>query len=451
VAAPQIQRELHAGFSDIQLVISGYVLAYAVGLATGGRLGDSLGRRRMFRAGLLAFTAFSAGCAAAPAVGVLIVLRVGQGLAAALMLPQVLSLIQVIFPGRERARALALYGATMGMGAVVGQLVGGALIQLDILGLGWRSVFLVNVPIGLAAAVGAGAVLPETRGRRTRLDVAGLVLGALAMTLLIYPLIRGSSGGWPRWVWPALAGSALALVALWYAEQRVAAAGRTPLVPPSMLRNHGFRTGLGTALAFYSGNYGLFLLLAYVFQEGLRLTPLGSGLAFLPLGIGFAGASLYSRQLVGRYGNAVLLFGAGTMAAGYVVLVLTLLPGPVPSGVLEAVVMAPALLLGGIGQGLVSAPLIGAILATVRAEDAGAGSALVLTVNQLASSLGVAVLGAVFVRLLGADPQASGARLNAADFTSALAGCSWVLLGLAVVTGLLAHRLPGSDAAGPGG
>lgn len=201
VAAPSIQRDLGASFADIQLVVSGYVLAYAVGLTTGGRLGDSFGRRRVFVTGLLSFAVCSAGCAAAPSPGVLIGIRVAQGLAAALMLPQVLSVIQTVFPEAERPRALARYGATMGGGAVVGQIVGGALIRADVLGLGWRSVFLVNVPIALVAAAAVPFVLPETPSVRRALDVPGLLLTAAAMTLLVYPLAWGGGSGWPLWVW----------------------------------------------------------------------------------------------------------------------------------------------------------------------------------------------------------------------------------------------------------
>ncbi|NHI08383.1 putative transporter, MFS-type [Streptomyces sp. KO7888] len=443
VAAPSIQRDLRAGFSDIQLVISGYVLAYAVGLTTGGRLGGAYGHKRVFVAGLLAFAVMSTACAAAPGVDVLIALRIGQGLAAALMLPQVLALIETVFPPEERPRALARYGATLGLGAIAGQLLGGLLIDLDVLGLGWRSVFLVNVPVGLAAAACAAVLLPPSRpGPRHRPDLAGLLLTAIAMTLLIYPLVRGGAGGWPPWIWPSFAGSVLALAALWRVEQRCARSGGAPLVRPALLRERGFGLGLAVVVAFYSGNYGLFLLLAYVFQDGMHLSPLGSGTAFLPLGVGFAAASMAGRRLVARYGRNVLVAGAAVMAAGYLVLIVTLLPGPVPTAPLAALAMAPALLLAGAGGGLVAAPLVGSILATVPAEEAGAGSAVLLTVNQAAISLGVAVFGTLFVALLGTDPQDAAASVSVTDFTDALIGCSWFLMVLAVVTGLLIRCLP---------
>lgn len=442
VAAPSIQRDLGASFGDIQLVISGYVLAYAVALTSGGRLGDSLGKKEVFLAGLLAFVVCSAGCALAPSVGVLIGLRVAQGFAAAVMLPQVLSIIQDVFPPDRRPRALALYGGTIGMGAAVGQIVGGALIHADVLGLGWRSVFWVNMPIGLAAAACVPFVLPKTGAMRRPADIQGLVLTAVAMTLLVYPLVRGSDDGWPWWVWPAFAGSALSLVGLWSVERGREKAGRAPLITPSLFRDRGFTTGLGAALVFYSGNYGLFLLLAYVFQEGLHLSPLASGVGFLPLGLGFAGASLAGRRFAVRRGNAVLKVGAVTMAMGYLVLIVTLAPAPSASPHAEALVMAPALLIAGVGQGLVAAPLIGVILATVPPPEAGAASGVVLTVNQLASSLGVAVFGALFVALLGVDPQQRSAHLTGRDFTAALMGCAWALFALAGATGLLAWRLP---------
>lgn len=443
VAAPSIQRDLRAGFSDIQLVISGYVLAYAVALTTGGRLGGAYGHKRVFVTGLLAFAAMSAACAAAPNVDVLIVLRVGQGVAAALMLPQVLAIVQTVFPPEERPRALARYGATLGLGAIAGQLLGGLLLDLDVLGLGWRSVFLVNVPVGLAAAACAAVLLPASRpGPRHRPDPAGLLLTAIAMALLVYPLIRGESGGWPPWIWASFAGSALALAALWRVEQRCARCGGSPLVRPSLLRKRGFGLGLAVVVAFYSGNYGLFLLLAYVFQDGMHLSPLGSGTAFLPLGVGFAAASMAGRRLVARYGRNVLVTGAAVMAAGYLVLIVTLLPGPASSAPLAALAMAPALLIAGAGGGLVAAPLVGSILATVPAEEAGAGSAVLLTVNQAAISLGVAVFGTLFVTMLGADPQDAEASTSVADFTDALIDCSWFLMALAVITGLLIRCLP---------
>lgn len=443
VAAPSIQRDLGAEFSDIQLVISAYVLAYAVGLTTGGRLGGAYGHKRVFVTGLLAFAVMSTACAAAPNVDVLVVLRIGQGLAAALMLPQVLALIQTVFPPEDRPRALARYGATLGLGAIAGQLLGGLLLDFDVLGLGWRSVFLVNVPVGLAAAAGATVLAPPSRsGPRRRLDVPGLLLTALAMTLLVYPLIRGQASGWPLWIWPSFAGSVLALAALWRVERNCAEAGGSPLVRPDLLRKRGFSLGLAVVVAFYSGNYGLFLLLAYVFQEGMHLSPLGSGTAFLPLGVGFAAASMAGRRLVARHGKNVLVAGAGTMAAGYLVLIVTLLPGPASSAPLAALAMAPALLVAGAGGGLVAAPLVGSILAGVPAEDAGAGSAVLLTVNQAAISLGVAVFGTLFVALLGTDPQAAAANVTVTDFTDALIGCSWLLVALAVITGLLIRRLP---------
>ncbi|MEU1281932.1 MFS transporter, partial [Streptomyces sp. NPDC005805] len=441
VAAPSIQRDLNAGFADVQLVISGYVLAYAVGLTTGGRLGDSHGKRRLLRIGLVAFALLSAACAAAPTVGVLVVCRFAQGFAAALMLPQVLALIQDILPKAERPRAVALYAATLGLGAVVGQIVGGLLIRADVLGLGWRAVFLVNVPVGLLAAALAPRFIPETRARRAPLDVPGLLLTAAAMSLLIFPLIQAGSQGRPRWILAGCAGAAVALRLLWPVERRRHAAGRAVLLPPPLLRQRRFRTGLAAALFFYAGNYGLFLLLAYVFQDGLRLTPLASGVAFLPLGAGFAAASVAGRRLADRHGPVVLLWGTATMVLGYAVLVVTLVTGPASSGATQALVMAPALLVSGVGQGLVSAPLIATVLAGVRREDAGAGSGIVLTVNQLASAVGVAVCGALFTALLGADPQVGAAPADA--FLSALTGCAWLLLALAVVTGVLLRRMGG--------
>ena len=437
VAAPSIQTELRASFGDLQMVLAGYVLAYAVGLVSGGRLGDTYGRKRLFLAGVVGFTVASVGCAVAPNPGVLILIRVVQGFAAAVMLPQVLSIVQVAFPVGERPRALGFYGATIGLGSIAGQLVGGALIAADVGGLGWRTVFLVNVPMGVLAVALVMPAVRESRADETpRLDLAGAGLLAVALMLLLYPLVEGPAMGWPGWTFATLGASIPVFAGFIVWERRLADRGGMPLLAPRLFRQRGFAVGLPVALVFYSGNAGLFLLLAYFLQDGLHLSALISGVVFLPLGVGFAAASLASRPLVASYGVRVLAVGAIIMAAGLLTAHWVTFP---QSSTTQAWLLAPALLVVGVGQGLVAAPLIGEVLVGVAGGDAGAASGALLTATQAANALGVAVVGSVFTLLLGSRPGAGQANIEA--FRGAFTGTLMVLLALAAATFVLITQL----------
>jgi MFS family permease len=425
VAAPSIQHGLGASFGQLQFVLAGYVLAYATALVTGGRIGDAIGRKRAFLAGTGAFTAASLACALAPDPAVLIAFRVAQGLAAAVMLPQVLSVIQVAFPEPERTRALGFYGATIGLASIAGQLVGGLLIDADVAGLGWRSVFLVNVPIGLLAV---GCALPtveeshgDRRGGYQGLDWTGMALLALAMIALMLPLVQRRS----YWL---LLGCPVLLAGFAAREHRLAARGGAPLVPLGLFGQRPFALGLVTVLLFYSGNAALFLTLAYYLQGGLGLSPLASGLTFLPLGIGFAATSVTVKRLVPRLGARVLALGALIMAAGLALVVGVL---AVPAGRhAQPALLGPALLLAGAGQGMVAAPLIAIILERVGGDQAGAGSGVLLTVTQVANALGVTAVGALFAT-----------TLHATDYPTAFRTTTLVLILLALATLLASLQL----------
>ncbi|WP_198535571.1 MFS transporter [Streptomyces caatingaensis] len=284
VAGPSIQSGMNASFADIQLVPAAYTLAYGAGLVTGGRLGDLFGRRRVFVLGTVAFALASVACAAAPDPGLLVAARVLQGLAAALMLPQVLALIQLTFPRpAERSRAIGLYGAVIGSGAVAGQIAGGLLVRWDVAGLGWRAVFLVNVPLCLLTLVGATTVVKE-RGERSpaRPDLGGVLLLAPGLFGLLHPVVVGGERGWNAPLIAELFAAALllALFALW--ERRVSRTGGAPLLPPRLFRQRGFSVGLPTALFFYGTNGAFVFLLAFHLQRAGGFTPLASALEFLP-------------------------------------------------------------------------------------------------------------------------------------------------------------------------
>ncbi|RFU38007.1 MFS transporter [Actinomadura logoneensis] len=423
VAVPSIQHDLRAPFGEVQFVAAGYTLAYAVGLVTGGRLGDRFGRRRMFLAGVVLFVLTSLACAAAPSAPALVGARVAQGLAAAVMLPQVLSIVQDAFTGPARATALGAYGATIGLASIAGQIVGGALLAWNPLGLEWRSVFLVNVPVGAVALAVAGRTVRESHGVRARIDLAGAGLLAVALVALLLPPVL--ERGWPLVVAGAAVGTVL-LAVFALVERRQA----DPLVPPRLLGQRRIVRGLLTVLAFYTGNAGFFLLLAYHLQAGLGLTPLQSGLAFAPLGVGFAVTSLAGRE------RGALTLGTVLMAAGLAGVLAIVLGVPRDA---QTAWLLPVLAVAGAGQGLVAAPLIGRVLDGVDPSDAGAASGVLLTATQIANAAGVALIGGLFARALGSTPGAPGVPFT--DYAHATAVTTAAVLVLAAVTGLLTRLL----------
>lgn len=427
VAVPSIRAELDATFAEVELAVGGYVLVYGLLLVTGGRLGDLFGTRRLFLTGTAIFTVASvcAGLAWDPVS--LIVFRVAQAVGAACFYPQVLAVLQTGFTGRARATAFAVFGATIGFASIAGQLVGGLLIHLDLFGLGWRNVFLVNVPLGLLTLAGAARVLPAGRPGegRTGLDLAGVGLLSAALLLVTVPLTVGGQAGWPAWAWASLAcaGPAAAAFVAW--ERRLAARGGTPLVDPALFRVRTFAAGNGVALAFFAGNAGLFFVLTLHLQHGTGLSPLAAGLTFAPLAATFALASLLAPRLQRRLGHHVLTLGYAVNAAGTAGLLATAwLSGPAATGPL----LVPALAVIGFGEGLGVSPLIGTALAGVPARDAGAAGGFLETTVQLGMSLGVTVVGLVFAAALGGGEAAPAAYPGA--FTAALLGN----LALAVVT-----------------
>lgn len=316
VAIPDLQVDLHAGTGAVQFVVAGYGLAFAVGLITGGRLGDIHGRRRVFATGMALFVVTSAICGVAPSTGTLIAARVAQGAAAALLTPQVLALLGALYTGAHRIKAFTAYGLVMGLAGVFGQLVGGALIHTDVAGLGWRAIFFINVPVGLASLVFL-RVVPESRGGRARLDLVGMALltGGLAGALV--PLVEGREQGWRAWTWVSFAGAAVLLVAFAAHQTRLHRAGGSPLVRPDLFGERAFSVGVGVALTFCLGLASFWLILALFLQDGHGLSPLRSGALFTAAGAGFLGAVIAVPALTARLGRHVLTVGAGVTAVGY--------------------------------------------------------------------------------------------------------------------------------------
>ncbi|MEV6318276.1 MFS transporter [Streptomyces sp. NPDC051776] len=399
VALPSIDRELGAGPAMLELVVAGYGVAYAVLLVLGGRLGDMFGRRRLFVVGMAAFGLTSLACGLAPHAGTLVAARVAQGAAAALMLPQVLATVHATTTGRRRGRALSLYGATGGLSMVAGQILGGALVSADIAGTGWRSVFLVNVPVVLTGLALASRTVPETRSERPApVDGSGTALLALSLVALLMPLTEGRAAGWPLWTWVSLAAFPFTAGAFWAVERRADRQGRTPLVPPSMFALAGLRRGLGMMLPFAFGFGGFMFVMAVALQQGRRLSPVDAGMALAPMAVTFFAASLMGPRLVGRYGSRIVTAGGLVQAAGLALLVTAALRDWDGLGFWQ---LLPGVALAGFGQGLQLPVLFRIVLADVPGEQAGVGSGVMVTTQQSSLALGVATLGSLFLALIG--------------------------------------------------
>jgi MFS family permease len=428
VALPAMQRSLHAGGSTLEWVAAGYALTTAVLLIASGRLGDRYGRRRMFTLGLGLFTLASAACGIAPDSATLVTGRLAQGAGGALMGTNVLSLIGVIYadPG-DRAKALGAYATVMGFAAVGGQLIGGALLQLDPLGLGWRSCFLINLPIGIAAIAASVRVIPESRGEATSLDLPGIALITAALTALVLPLVEGRQLGWPLWCWISLALVSPLTGTFALQQRRLQQAGRMPLLDGTLLRRHSFRAGLAAQLVFWCGQASFFLILALFLQQGQGLTPLAAGGVVIALALPYVATSMRAPLLAARYGRNVVTASALTLVAGHLVLIATVALGGTTG---SALALLPGLGIVGIGMGLGIAPLTGGLLAGLRPEQAGAAAGALTTAQYVGSALGVALVGIAFFGGLSAG------------FASAFEHGLWVLVGALSLVAVLSRRLP---------
>jgi EmrB/QacA subfamily drug resistance transporter len=408
VAIPSIQQNLHASFGEVQFVLAGYQLAYAVTLITGGRLGDILGRKRMFMVGMAGFSIASALCGAAQSPVMLITSRVVQGLCAALMYPQVLSVIQVSFLPRERGSAFGLFGATIGIATITGPLAGGLLIGNDITGGRWRLIFLVNVPIGIASLIAAALLLRESRAPQApRLDLAGVLIVSTGLFLLTYPLVEGRDAGWPWWAFAMLVCAVPVLLLFAIFERRRGRRNESPLVEPALFKDRAFVVGAFISMVFFSGIPAFFFILGLTLQVGLQFSPLHAGLTTVPFAVSSGIASAMSARLAPRMGKSILNLGALLIVVGIISVIITLHETGVGVAPYQ---LTPALLVSGLGLGLIIAPLINVILATINTAIAGSASGVLTTTQQIGGAVGVAVVGVVFFGLLGsrADTVSAG-------------------------------------------
>jgi EmrB/QacA subfamily drug resistance transporter len=433
VSIPSIRAGLHASFAEVQLVIAGYGLTYAVLLISGGRLGDIYGRKRMFMWGVAGFTLTSLLCGLAPTPRFLIAARALQGVAGALLFPQVLSVIQVSFPIHERAKAFGLFGTIIGTSSFSGNVLGGLLVSANVFGLSWRPIFLINLPIGLITVLAAIKEVRESRSPKARrLDLGGVAIMTAALSLLLYPLIEGREAGWPLWTYFSIAAAILLLALFVRYERRVMQRGGSPLVELSLFHDRAFVIGLFSGVCFFSGAAAFFLISTIFLQNGLGYTARGAGLTFASFAAAFFGSSLASVRVQPRLGSRIINLGAALMIAGLVALLwVTRSRGSALTG-LE---LAPSLLIYGTGQGFVMPTLISTILINIKGHDAGSAAGVLTTVQQVSFAMGVAVIGTVFFSALGG--------LNTVvSFIGALRTAFSVNICLLAVTFLLILQIP---------
>lgn len=430
VALPSMQSRLRASSSAIEWVVAGYGLTFAVMIITGGRLGDLIGRRRAFAIGLTLFTLSSALCGLAPNASLLVVARLVQGLGGALISPNVLSIIGVSYTGAARVRAITVYGMVMGMAAAGGQLIGGILIQANLFGLGWRTVFLINVPVGILALALIPRRISESRAQGpVRLDVTGTALVTLGLTALVLPLVEGTQLHWPAWTWGSLALAPVLFSAFARHEGRTTRRGGMPLFDPVLFRRRTLLAGLVTQLVFWCGQASFFLVFALYLQRGRGLDALDAGLVFSILAAAYLATSSRAPALTLRFGRALIAAGAVTMAVGDGLL----LAAVADHGLSGSIgMLVPGLVLVGAGMGMCITPLTSTVLAHADPERAGAVSGALSTMQQVGNALGVAVTGAIFFGSLGGG-YAHAFELSVAE----LAG---VVLSVAALSRLLPRR-----------
>lgn len=429
IALPSIRDDLGASNAALEWTIAGYAVAFALGLITAGRLGDVFGRRLMFVTGVSGFTAASVLCGLAWSPEALVAARIAQGVFAALMVPQVLSMINVGFPPEERPKAYGLYGAFAGIATVSGPLIGGLLVQGDLFELGWRPIFLINLPVGLMTLVAATMLVRESREEHpARIDLTGVGLLTGGLLLLLYPLVQGHESGWPAWTYASMAASVPVLAVFALQQAHRARRGGSPLVPLELFRRRAFTGGVLAALTFFSGVAGFFLVMTLTLQAGLGFSALHTALTFLPWSLGIAVAAGASIQLAPRLGRRLTVAGALAMATGM-------------GGVLVAVEqagtdlswwsLAPGLAVCGLAMGMVAPTLVDVVLAGVRNRDAGAASGVLNTALQLGGAAGVALIGVIFFGLLSAE-----------GFLGALDNALWFEIGIYLASALTMLLLP---------
>ncbi|MHA6759799.1 DHA2 family efflux MFS transporter permease subunit [Streptacidiphilus sp. PAMC 29251] len=425
LAGPSIRADLGGSETTLQWVLTAYTAAFAIGLITSGRLGDLLGRRRLFLLGMAGFTLASLACGLAPGVGFLIGARLVQGLCGAVMIPQGFAMVKVVFPPQDLRKALIPFGPVMGLATVAGPILAGWLLHLDLFGSQWRSIFLINVPAGILAWALAWRFLPHRTGEDAdaRLDLGGIALLTLASALLIIPLVQGRDLGWPLWTYLSMAGSLVTLALFVVSERR----SSHPVITPSLFGKRSFVAGLAIVGTFFAALSGFQLAFNLLLQLGLHWTPLHTSLTLIPLALGSAVAVvLAGAVLTQRIGRTTLHLGLGIAVVGLLALWWTIDHW---GGSLTSTTLAPSLLLVGFGTGLVFVPIFDFVLGGATTEEVGTGAGMLNAVQQFSGAIGVAALGTVFFA------QANHGTIAAFDHAGEL------VIGIAAVLFLIAFAL----------
>jgi EmrB/QacA subfamily drug resistance transporter len=442
VAAPAIRDDIGGSYSVLQWMTASYTVTLAVLLLIGGRLGDLFGRKRMLVAGISGFTLASGSAALAQSPEMLIGSRALQAVFGAMMTPQVFGLIRDLFPPSEMGKAWGVFGPVMGLSAVIGPIVGGTLVDADLLGTGWRAIFAVNLPIGAAAAVIAARYIPAkpAAARTTRLDLPGVALAGIGTLMLVYPLVQGRELGWPAWTKLLLAGS-LPVLALFAAYQiRRKRAGGTPLIEPGVFTKRSYVSGIAFAVFFFGALGGVMLSLGILLQLGLGYSPIHAALTMTPWALGAIFGSAFGGAFMHKLGRTVLQVGLALMATGLAGQVAALELAGI--GIDQWDLVVPNLI-GGAGMGMIFVPLFDIILGGVEEHELGSASGVLGSIQQLGMALGIAVLGTIFFGIVGTE-QAADVFVDAAKTTSLV---TIGLIGLAFAAGFSLPRKPRAQAA----
>ncbi len=442
VAIPSLQRAFNATDSQIEWVVAIYILTFALLLLPMGRLGDVVGRRRMFIAGVIVFTIGSALCGMAPSIWGLVGARVVQGIGGAMMTPQTLAIVPALFAPKERGLAFALFGLSAGLASVTGPVLGGFLIGADLWGLDWRPIFLVNIPVGVIAVLGALRYVPALPGNKgLEIDGVGIALAAITTLLVMFPLIEGRQIGWPLWIFVMMAA---ALPMLWVFlrwQRHRAEVGRAQLLPVALFRNRNFMVGTGIVMLLFAGIPGFFLVLAILLQIGNGFTPLQSGLTTIPFSIGVLCASVAAGRMGNRFLRPRISIGGLLLATCMILLPFVT---PQAAGEISRSAFVIPLFLGGFGLGTAISPLFNTVLGQVKDSDTGSASGALQSFQQLGGALGLAVMGQLFFSHIAAGLQ--GGEDKVPVYSEALQIALWFSTASFILLALLVWRLPAPQA-----
>ena len=410
IAIPSIRVNLHATYSDIQWIIAGYTLSFAVLLVTGGRMGDVFGYKKLFMIGVGGFTLASLLSGVSQDPQMLIAARILQGSMAALMVPQVMSLMQVMYKPEERGPINGLFGGMAGVAATLGPIVGGLLIQANIANLDWRPIFLINVPIGLFGLFAAAKYLPNGKSPHPlKLDITGTLILVVALLLLIFPLIEGRELNWPIWTFIMMIASIpIFFVFNWWQKKKMEIDG-SPLVLPSLMKKLAFKLGLGINTVFEMAMIGFFLTFGLFLQIGVLYSPLHAALTGIPLAIGISLTMGILGNKISKIGKNAVVFGTIIMATGLAITTYTFYHYTLH---VHSWQLAPGLIVMGIGMGFVFGSLFGMVLNGVDSSHAGSASGTLNAVQQLGGAIGVAVIGVIFFGQLSHSSGASFSKVQ---------------------------------------